>query len=248
MTMSRANTSSNTDNQQVIAIDGPAAAGKSTVAKLVADRLGALLFDTGALYRAVALQSLRLGIDARDVEGLCDVAAHASIEIRPPSAADSRLYDVVLNGEDVTWKLRDPKIGAIVSQVAEHHDVRAALLPLQRRIAASGPVVMVGRDIGTVVVPNATVKVYLNATPEERARRRFKEISARGGQESFPQVIQETRSRDEIDTSRRSAPLRVACDAIRIETDDLTVEEVVDQIESIAREKVASDGIPPWPR
>jgi len=248
MTLSRTNPSSATDHLQVIAIDGPAAAGKSTVANLLADRLGALLFDTGALYRAVALQSLRLGVDAGNAEGLCDIAAHVSIEIRPPSVADSRLYDVLLNGEDVTWKVRDPNIGAIVSQVAEHHDVRAALLPLQRRIAASGPVVMVGRDIGTVVVPDATVKVYLDATPEERARRRFKEISARGGQESFPQVIQETRFRDEIDKSRISAPLRVSCDAIRIETDDLTIEEVVARIESIARGKVASDGIPPWPR
>lgn len=248
MTLSCASTSSATDHQQVIAIDGPAAAGKSTVAKLLSDRLGTLLFDTGALYRAVALQSLRLGVDARNAEGLCDIAAHSAIEIRPPSVADSRLYDVLLNGEDVTWNVRDPTIGAIVSQVAEHHDVRAALLPLQRHIASAGPVVMVGRDIGTVVVPDAIVKVYLDATPKERARRRFLEISARGGHESFPQVIRETRSRDEIDTSRFSAPLRVAGDAIRIETDDLTVEEVVDQIEDIARKKVASDGISPWPR
>ncbi|MCA9878397.1 MAG: (d)CMP kinase, partial [Thermomicrobiales bacterium] len=167
------------EHARVIAIDGPAAAGKSTVAKVVAQQLGALLFDTGALYRAIALAAVRSGVDPRDDRALCELAQTTRIDVRPPSAADGRLFDVLVAGEDVTWRIREPDIGGVVSLVSEHAAVRSALLPLQRRIAAEGPVVMVGRDIGTVVVPDAGLKVYLDASPEERARRRFAESSAR---------------------------------------------------------------------
>ena len=126
------------------------------------------------MYRAVALAALRSGLSAENEQALAQLAGDARISVRPPSLNDSRLYDVWLNGEDVTWSVRDPEVGAIVSRVAEHPAVRAALLPLQRTIASGGPVVMVGRDIGTVVVPDAGLKVYLDATPEERARRRFR--------------------------------------------------------------------------
>jgi cytidylate kinase len=225
------------DHDQVIAIDGPAAAGKSTVARLLADRLGALLFDTGALYRAVALSALRQGIPPEDAIGLADVATESHIDITGPSIPDGRLYDVWLNGEDVTWAVRAHEVGAIVSLVSKHPAVRAALLPLQRRIASSGAVVMVGRDIGTVVVPDAGVKIYLDASVEERARRRYNEAIEHGSDLSFADVLQETRQRDAIDSGRATAPLRAAADAIRISTDHVPIAEVVGTIERIARQR-----------
>jgi cytidylate kinase len=225
------------NHNHVIAIDGPAAAGKSTVARVVADRLGALLFDTGALYRAVALRALRTGVPPSDAPALAKIAQELCIAIRPPTERDGRLYDVVLDGEDVTWALRGAEVGAIVSAVAEHLQVRTALLPLQRRIAAEGLVVMVGRDIGTVVVPDAGLKVYLDASLEERARRRFLEISARGGAESFAAVVRETAHRDRTDSGRQAAPLRAAADAVRIDTESLDVAQVVGTIEELARRR-----------
>jgi cytidylate kinase len=235
------------DHRRVIAIDGPAAAGKSSVARMLADRLGALLFDTGALYRAVALAALRSGVGPDDEDSLARIARQAQIAVRPPSLADGRLYDVWLDGEDVTWPVREPAVGAIVSRVAEHRAVRAALLPLQRRIASGGPVVMVGRDIGTVVVPDAGLKVYLDATPEERARRRYREATARGGSESLADVTRETLHRDATDSGRNTAPLRAAADAVRIDTDDIPIETVVAEIENRARARLNATGEAHWP-
>ena len=232
---------------RVIAIDGPAAAGKSTVARMLADRLGAMLFDTGALYRAVALAALRSHVNPDDDGSLARLAREVNIAIQPPSQNDGRLYDVRLNDEDVTWPLRDPDVGAIVSRIAAHPSVRSALLPLQRRIAANGPVVMVGRDIGTVVVPEAGLKVYLDATPQERARRRHGETRARGGTESYEEVLAETLSRDTADSSRRAAPMRPAGDAIRLNTDDMTIGSVVAEIEEIARTRRDATGTSIWP-
>jgi cytidylate kinase len=231
----------------VIAIDGPAAAGKSTVARLLADRLGALLFDTGALYRAVALAALRAGVSPDDEITLSRLASDGQISVRPPSLQDGRLFDVWLNGEDVTWIVRSPEVGAIVSRVAEHPAVRAALLPLQRKIASGGPVVMVGRDIGTVVVPDAGLKVYLDATPEERARRRFREGVARGSSQSFEAVLHETLQRDETDSTRNTAPLRPAVDAIQIDTDGISIDRIVAEIEELARTMRDATGDPLWP-
>jgi CMP/dCMP kinase len=236
-----------TDHQRVIAIDGPAAAGKSTVARLLADRLGALLFDTGALYRAVALAALQTGVSPDDEERLSEIAAHVQISVRPPSLQDGRLYDVWLNGEDVTWAVREPEVGAIVSRVAEHAAVRAALLPLQRKIASSGPVVMVGRDIGTVVVPDAGIKVYLDASAEERARRRFREGSQRGSTQGFEAVLHETRQRDAIDSGRQTAPLRPAADAVQIDTEGIPVDRIVAKIEELARTAPDGSRDPLWP-
>jgi cytidylate kinase len=236
-----------TGHERVIAIDGPAAAGKSTVARLLADRLGALLFDTGALYRAVALAALQSSVSPDDAESLSRIAAGSQISVRSPSLRDGRLYDVWLNGEDVTWSVRDPEVGATVSRVAEHPEVRGALLPLQRTIASSGPVVMVGRDIGTVVVPDAGLKIYLDATPEERARRRFREAAARGGRQSFEEVLRETLQRDAIDSGRDTAPLRPALDAVQITTDGVPIEQIVAEIEARARAEVDVTGNPLWP-
>jgi cytidylate kinase len=235
-------------HQRVIAIDGPAAAGKSTVARLLADRLGALLFDTGALYRAVALLALRSNIPPTDEKALSRIAAASQIEIRQLSRHDGRLYDVWHDGEDVTWQLRSPEVGAIVSQVAEQPAVREALLPLQRRIAASGPVIMVGRDIGTVVVPDAGLKVFLDASPQERAKRRFQETISRGGREQFSDVVRETLQRDTIDSSRETAPLKAAPDAVRIDTSDISIDEVVSTIEKHVRAQRGPGGERLWPR
>ena len=157
---------------------------------LLADRLGALLFDTGALYRAVALAALRSGVSPEDAQiALSDRCAMLGFRFGSPSLQDGRLYDVWLNGEDVTWAVRDPEVGAIVSRVAEHPAVRAALLPLQRRIASSGPVVMVGRDIGTVVVPEAGLKVYLDATAGGAGTTPLSRGIQRGSNQSFESVL-----------------------------------------------------------
>lgn len=235
------------DHRHVIAIDGPAAAGKSTVARLLADRLGAMLFDTGVLYRVVSLIALKSGVDPADEGALAKIAAEARVRVTPPSELDGRLYDVWLDGEDVTWAIREPEVGAIVSPVAEHQAVRSALLPLQRAIASSGPVVMVGRDIGAVVVPDAGLKVYLDAPPHERARRRYREALARGSGQSYADVLAETLTRDAIDSSRDAAPLQEAPDAIRINTDDQAIDAVVAAIESLARAQRTANGDPVWP-
>ncbi len=222
-----------TASNHIIAIDGPAAAGKSTVARTLADELGALLFDTGALYRAVTLLALRASIPAADGAALAALANASEISVRPPSVDDGRQYDVLLDGEDVTWQLRAAAVDSMVSPVATHPDVRNALLSVQRDIARQGKVVMVGRDIGTVVVPDASVKVLLVASPEERARRRSQELLDRGVPGRFEDVLAEIASRDDVDSGRDVAPLRPAADAIVVATDGLSVPEVVAQIRAI---------------
>ena len=244
--MSSRTVTTSEEHGQVIAIDGPAAAGKSTVARAVAERLGALLFDTGSLYRVIALLALRSNVDPHDEEALCELAKTTRIDIRPPSVQDGRLFDVLIAGEDVTWRIRDPDVGHIVSQVSEHAEVRAALLPLQRRIAAAGPVVMVGRDIGTVVVPDAGLKIYLDASPDERARRRYLESRVRDTSVTLDEVRQETLARDAIDTARATAPLRAAKDATLVLTDDLDAAAVADVIIELARALRAPDGTRVW--
>lgn len=231
------------DHRHVIAIDGPAAAGKSTVARLLAARLGALLFDTGSLYRALTLAARRHQVSPDDGPALARLAGEIEIEVRPGAAADGRLYSVLLGGEDVTWELRSPAVEQWVSKVAAHPLVRDALLPHQRRIAAAGPVVMVGRDIGTVVVPDAGLKVFLLASEEERARRRHDEQRARGGEMTLEEVLADLRRRDAIDASRATAPLRPAADAVLVDTDGLGVDDVVAQI--LRHVRTASIGLDP---
>ena len=218
------------DHSRVVAIDGPAAAGKSTVARSLADRLGAMLFDTGTLYRAVTLSALRHHVPFSKGPELAALAGERHIDVAPPSAPDGRLYDVRLDGEDVTWPIRDQAVEAAVSEVASHPEVREALLPAQRRIAARGPVVMVGRDIGTVVVPDAAVKIYLRASLAERARRRHEELRQRGVEVGFEEVLADLQRRDAIDSGREASPLRIAPDATVIDTDRADVSQVVDRI------------------
>jgi cytidylate kinase len=227
------------DHRQVIAIDGPAAAGKSTVAAEVADHLDALLFDTGAIYRAVTLAALEAGIATDDAEALSRLAHSVRIELEPPSVDDGRSADVLLDSADVTWAIRVPEIDANVSAVSAHPGVRDALLGVQRAIADNERVVMVGRDIGTVVVPDAGVKIYLDASAEERARRRLVDLQRKGVETTFQAVLDDLLARDAYDSGRETAPLRAAEDAELVPTDGKTIAEVVADIERIARARWA---------
>jgi cytidylate kinase len=220
---------------RTVAIDGPAGAGKSTIGALVAERLGYLFLDTGAMYRAVALAALRRGIDPNDAEGLAAVARQIRIAIGPPTVRDGRAYTVLLDGADVTWALRGDDVDHIVSQVARIAQVRDAMVKQQREIAKRGRIVMVGRDIGTVVLPEAERKVFLTASAAERARRREEELAARGDKRSRQNLLKEILRRDELDSKRAVAPLRAASDAILVETDGLSVGEALDRVLQVTR-------------
>ena len=169
-----------TDIPSIIAIDGPAASGKSTIGKRLADELGYLFFDTGVMYRAVTWIALQRGVDVRDEAAVTRLAEETPMDVAPASKSDGRACDVLVEGRDITWETRRPEVDANVSIVSAYAGVRRALSAQQRRIGQRGRVVMVGRDIGTVVLPEADLKIYLDASAEERARRRFDEIVAQG--------------------------------------------------------------------
>lgn len=210
----------------VIALDGPAAAGKSTVGRRAAAALGYLYFDTGVLYRALTLVALRAEVAVEDGAALVELAGRHEVRVQPAGEADPG-YVVLLDGEDVTAALRQPAVDRHVSAVSQHGDVRTALLGAQRRIARQGEVLMVGRDVGTVVVPDAELKLYLDASAEVRARRRHTEIAAAGGSEGYEEVLADIRARDARDAGRDVAPLRAAEDAVVVATDGCDLEGVV---------------------
>lgn len=216
-----------------IAIDGPAASGKSTVAELLAHRLGYLYFDTGVMYRAVTWAALLRGIPIEDEPAVTLLAEQLRIDVTPPTADDGRQYTVLADGVDVTWAIRTPEVDANVSPVSAYPGVRRALVAQQRRVAAGGRVVMVGRDIGTVVLPDADFKLYLDASVEERARRRWREVRARGEEADYEGVLVSMRRRDRIDSNREVAPLCVAEDAAVVDTTDLSIEEVLAEVERL---------------
>ncbi len=218
---------------RTIAIDGPAGAGKSTIGALVAERLGYLFLDTGAMYRAVALAALERSIDPDDAIALEKLAREVRINIGPPTIRDGRAYTVLLDGKDVTWDIRDGRIDRVVSQVARVPAVRDAMLEQQRSLAARGRVVMVGRDIGTVVLPDAERKIFLTASAAERARRREEELAARGEQRPRQELLHEILRRDQLDSERAVAPLRAADDAIVVETDGQSVGQALDRVLSV---------------
>jgi cytidylate kinase len=213
----------------IVAIDGPSGAGKSSVTKALADRLGYIHIDTGAMFRTVALFVSRLGIDPDDDTALDSLCSRLSIEF-DFSGGKSR---VMANGEDVTRDIRTPGISLLTSKIAAMPSVRRHLLLLQQRMGARGGVVLEGRDIGTVVFPEAQVKFYLTASAEERGRRRYEELKEKGEDVSLQQTIAEVQQRDRQDLNREIAPLRLADDAVVIDTTDLTPEAVLSTMESL---------------
>jgi cytidylate kinase len=221
-----------------IAIDGPAASGKSTVGETLAERLNYLYLDTGVMYRAVTWAALERDISTEDEKATTRLAEQIRIEINEATEDDGRQYTILVDGVDVTWAIRTPAVDAHVSTVSAHPGVRQALVPKQRRVALEESVVMVGRDIGTVVLPHADLKIYLDASVEERARRRWEELQDRGKSDVvYHDVLESMRRRDRIDTNRDASPLRPAEDAVIIDTTDLSEKEVVDESERLVAEQ-----------
>ena len=214
----------------IIAIDGPAASGKSTLGLKIAEALGYLFFDTGVMYRAVTWIALDHDIDVNDEAKVTALAEATPIDVAPASRSDGRACDVLVAGKDITWETRLPAVDANVSVVSAYPGVRDALSRQQRRIGQRGKVVMVGRDIGTVVLPEADLKIYLDASAEERARRRFKEMIERGANVNFEDILARVVERDRIDSTRDVAPLKAAEDAVIVDSDKLTAEDVFKQV------------------
>ena len=219
-----------------IAIDGPAGAGKSTVSKAVARALGYTLVDTGAIYRSVALLAKRSGISWEDEAGLATLVGGLSVSFS--FEGDANLISV--NGEDLSASIRVPAISQGASMVSQHPQVRAGLLALQRTLAGEGGAVLEGRDIGTVVFPEAPVKVFLDASPEVRATRRTKELQANGSPSNYDKILQEIQDRDHRDRTRSVAPLVPAKDAIEIDCSSMSAAEVIEQILGIVNQVVSS--------
>ena len=226
-------TSRNTPS--IIAIDGPAASGKSTIGLRLANALGYLFFDTGVMYRAITWLALQRGIDVRDEDAVTTLAENTQVDVAPASKPDGRACDVLVDGRDITWETRRRKVEANVSIVAAYPGVRNALSQQQRRIGRRGKIVMVGRDIGTVVLPEADLKIYLIASAEERARRRYDEIVARNGKADYDEILAKAMQRDYIDSTRDVAPLKAADDAIVLDSDKLTADEVFEQVLALCR-------------
>jgi len=217
-----------------IAIDGPAGAGKSTVSRAVAKELGFIYVDTGALYRAVGLNALRLGVDTKDAEAVANTLR--TVQVKLAFVGDEQR--VFLNEEDVSEEIRKPEASMAASDVSAIKEVRDFLFDLQRDIAAKNDCLMDGRDIGTVVLPDAQIKIFLTASAEERARRRFIELQQKGWKVSYESVLDEMKQRDFNDSNREIAPLKPAEDSIIVSTDGLNLEEGIAKVLQIVRERL----------
>jgi cytidylate kinase len=221
----------------IVAIDGPSGAGKSTLAKRLAKAFGFVYLDTGAMYRALALKALRSGIDLSDQERLTSLVRETEITLRE---RDGRLL-VLLDGEDVGDLIRAPEVSQMASKVSALKMVRDRMLELQRAAATRGHVVAEGRDIGTVIFPGAQVKIYLDASVEERARRRFQELRAAGRSVSLEETVRELEERDRRDSARDLAPLRKAADATVIDSSALTADAVAERTMALIRSELNKD-------
>ena len=219
-----------------IAIDGPAGAGKSTIAKRLAKELSYYYVDTGAIYRTVAYFMDLLGVSPKDVDGVTRYIDELTIGIEYD---EDGLQHMIMNGMDVTGDIRTQDISQKASLVSAHAVVRDVLLDMQRDVAKAHDVIMDGRDIGTVVLPKATVKIFLTASPEVRAKRRTDELIAKGQKANFDKVLAEIKQRDYQDTHREVAPLKMARDSIKVDTSDMDIDQVVSTIREIVMKKVA---------
>lgn len=217
-----------------IAIDGPAGAGKSTIAKAVAAKLGIIYLDTGAMYRAVAYAALKKGIDVKDPEGVAQLLENLEMDIR----YENGVQNVYVNGENATPYLRTPEMSKAASDISALPVVRYKMVELQREFAAKCDVVLDGRDIGTFVLPDANCKFYMTASPEERAKRRFEELTAKGETCDYNAVLQDIVKRDYNDSHREVAPLKQADDAYYLDTTELSIAEVTERVEKIVKERV----------
>ena len=218
-----------------IAIDGPAGAGKSSIAKAAAKRLGFIYVDTGALYRTVALHLIKENIDPKDIEAV--KAALPNIQVTMGHEEDGQ--HVYLCGEDVTGLIRTPEVSMMASTSSAIPEVRKFLFSLQTGMAEKYNVIMDGRDIGTVVLPNAQVKIFLTASPEVRAMRRYKELVEKGTEDTYEEVLADVIKRDYQDTHRETAPLKPADDGVILDTSDLSFDEVIDELEKIVKAKIS---------
>lgn len=218
----------------IVAIDGPAASGKSTLGRLLAEHMGYLYLDTGVMYRAVTYVVLQRQIPLEDQDAVTELAYQLQIDIQQSERDDLNGYRVYVDGKDVTQEIRQPEVDAHVSVVSAYPGVRQALSLKQRRIGLRGKIVMVGRDIGTVILPEADLKVFLDASVEERARRRYLETQTRDDSILLDQIFKSMVERDRIDSTRDIAPLKPAEDAIIIDTDGLSVEQVLNRLIELA--------------
>ncbi len=210
-----------------IAIDGPAGAGKSTLARRCASHFSFLYVDTGAIYRTLGLAALRRGIDCKDAVAVTELLPQVDIRLRYNENGEQRMY---LDGEDVSEEIRKPEISICASDVSAHADVRRYLLEMQRRLARENDVIMDGRDIGTVVLPNAEVKIFLTASAEERARRRMRDLEKKGIAQDYESILEDIRYRDRQDSGRAAAPLKAADDAVLVDTSELSFEESFEKL------------------
>lgn len=217
----------------IVAIDGPAGTGKGTITKLVGEELGLINADTGAMYRCVALEALRKNVSDTEIEKLEEILKDIKIEFK----RENGNIIVFLNGEDVTKEIRTPKINACVANFAALKCVRDKMTPLQQEMGKNSNIIMEGRDIGTVIFPKADVKIYLDASAEERANRRYKQNIENGIKQSYEEVLESIKKRDFLETTRELNPLRKADDAILVDTTHLTIEEVKQKILEIIKEK-----------
>ncbi len=221
---------------RIIAIDGPAASGKSTLAESLASALDYLYFDTGVMYRAVTLAALKSDTPVEDESAVSAIANELDLDVQSPSIDDGRQCDVLMDGKDVTWEIRSPAVEENVSQVSMYPGVREAMTRRQREIGLRGAVVMVGRDIGTVVLPEAELKIYLDASVEARANRRYEESLGRGNPVNLDVILEGMRERDRIDSTRTLAPLRPADDAVILDSTKLSIDEVLEKVLALAED------------